>query len=444
MRNLWLLVLLRGVALSSPIHAALVDGGRKHRPVAEPGSPEFWFHLTVSAVLVLLGGVFAGLTLGLMGLDDLHLRVLATSSEDPYEQRNAKQVLQLMSKGRHWILVVLLLCNVVINESLPIFLDSAIGGGIAAVAISTTAIVIFGFFPESAIIPQAVCVRYGLAIGAKCAPFVLALMWILSPIAYPIAKLLDWVLGGEEHNTYKKAELKSFLQFHRTGEEPLRDDEINILNGVLELNTKKVETIMTCIEDTVTLSSDTILDHAKVDSILSSGYSRFPVHTPEDPTAFIGLLLIKKLLTYDPAKALPVSAFPLSILPEAYPSINCFQALDYFQTGRAHLLLISRTPGQAGGAIGVITLEDIIEEIISEEIVDETDRYEDNQSKRSARRATSAAIMRGIVERQKRPDSIRSESSPLLLPSSRNYDSISVVPVLPKSALGRSPTNADP
>ncbi|KAH0584581.1 hypothetical protein H2248_010115 [Termitomyces sp. 'cryptogamus'] len=391
MRNLWLLVLLRGVALSSPIHAALVDGGRKHRPVAEPGSPEFWFHLTVSAVLVLLGGVFAGLTLGLMGLDDLHLRVLATSSEDPYEQRNAKQVLQLMSKGRHWILVVstvtprshqfiqfrLRFCSCVMWSSMkvcpsfwtaplaeesPQWLSlqqqsSFLGTCLMKLHCSNG----ISKFHSREIIPQAVCVRYGLAIGAKCAPFVLALMWILSPIAYPIAKLLDWVLGGEEHNTYKKAELKSFLQFHRTGEEPLRDDEINILNGVLELNTKKVETIMTCIEDTVTLSSDTILDHAKVDSILSSGYSRFPVHTPEDPTAFIGLLLIKKLLTYDPAKALPVSAFPLSILPEAYPSINCFQALDYFQTGRAHLLLISRTPGQAGGAIGVITLEDIIE-----------------------------------------------------------------------------------
>jgi metal transporter CNNM len=42
-----------------------------------------------------------------------------------------------------------------------------------------------------------------------------------------------------------KAELKSFLQFHRTGEEPLHDDEISILNGVLELNTKHVEEIMT-------------------------------------------------------------------------------------------------------------------------------------------------------------------------------------------------------
>jgi metal transporter CNNM len=115
------------------------------------------------------------------------------------------------------------------------------------------------------IIPQAVSVRHGLSIGARCASIVLALMYFfgqsfrsiphwhmkliaahtLAPIAWPIAKLLDKILGKDNVNTYKKAELKSFLQFHRTGEEPLRDDEISILNGVLELNTKKVEKIMT-------------------------------------------------------------------------------------------------------------------------------------------------------------------------------------------------------
>jgi len=418
--------LLVRAAFASPLFAA----HKEHRPIPERGSPEFWYRLAVSAVLVLAGGVFAGLTLGLMGLDELHLRVLATSSADLREQKNAKKVLNLMEKGRHWILVVLLLCNVVINESLPIFLDSAIGGGVAAVVISTTAIVIFG-----EIIPQAICVRYGLAIGATCAPLVLAIMWILAPIAWPIAKLLDWALGGKEDHTYKKAELKSFLQFHRTGEEPLRDDEISILNGVLELNTKKVETIMTPMKDVMTLCADTILDHSKVDSILTSGYSRFPVHAPGDPTSFIGLLLIKKLLTYDPSKALPVSSFPLSILPEAHPTINCFQALDYFQTGRAHLLLISHTPGSAGGAIGVITLEDILEEILSEEIVDETDRYEDNQSKRRAKRMTTSAVMRGIVERERRAESILSqrgdETAPLLgsLGSSpRNYDGATYFP----------------
>ncbi|KAF9779788.1 hypothetical protein BJ322DRAFT_340683 [Thelephora terrestris] len=374
------------------IRAVVFKTTPRNDGVPEPGSAEFWFHMLVSVFLVLAGGVFSGLTLGLMGLDELHLRVLSASSEDPVERSNAKKVLKLLRKGRHWVLVVLLLANVVINESLPIFLDNALGGGVAAIVISTVMIVIFG------IIPQAVSVRYGLAVGARCTPFVLATMYILAPIAWPIAKLLDRILGSDEAHTYKKAELKSFLQFHRQGEEPLHDDEISILSGVLELGNKRAETIMTPMKDVVTISADDVLDHTKLESLLMSGFSRFPVHEPGRPLAFIGLLLVKKLLTCDLTKPLKVSDVPLSILPEAGPTINCFQALDYFQTGRAHLLLLSKTPGAAGGAIGVITLEDIIEEIISEEIVDETDRYEDNRHKKRARRMTTAAVMRGIVE----------------------------------------------
>ncbi|KAH8825011.1 hypothetical protein DL96DRAFT_1611632 [Flagelloscypha sp. PMI_526] len=381
-----MLLLTRATPL---LRSQLVHGEAPEEP-EDISSPDFWFKILLSAALVVLGGIFAGLTLGLMGLDELHLRVLATSSDDEKERENAKKVLRLLGKGRHWVLVVLLLGNVIVNESLPIFLDSAIGGGVAAVVISTVAIVIFG-----EVIPQSVCVRYGLTVGAVCAPAVLILMWIMAPIAWPIAKLLDWVLGAHSETTYKKAELKSFLQFHRTGEEPLRDDEINILNGVLELNNKSVEEIMTPLRDVVALSSDTILDHHAVDCNvclrtlhLLSGYSRFPVHEPNNPLAFTGLLLIKKVF----AICLPVSAFTLSILPEADPSINCFQALDYFQTGRAHILIISNTPGKPGGAIG--------------RIVDETDRYEDNQSKRKARRMTTSSVMRGIVERSIRQNSI--------------------------------------
>ncbi|KAF7365988.1 DUF21-domain-containing protein [Mycena venus] len=59
-----------------------------------------------------------------------------------------------------------------------------------------------------------------------------------------------------------------------------------------------------------------------------------------------------------------------------------------WQTGGAPLLLISRTPGKPGGAFGVITLEDII---------DETDRCEDNMTPLQARRITSATVMRGCI-----------------------------------------------
>jgi metal transporter CNNM len=65
------------------------------------------------------------------------------------------------------------------------------------------------------IIPQSICVRYGLSIGAKSAPFVLALMYLEFPIAYPIALLLDYILGHDEGTTYRKAELKTFVGLHR-------------------------------------------------------------------------------------------------------------------------------------------------------------------------------------------------------------------------------------
>ncbi|KAJ6628268.1 hypothetical protein B0H10DRAFT_2428861 [Mycena sp. CBHHK59/15] len=105
--------------------------------------PEFWTKIGLSALLV-LAGALPVLMLGLMGFDEPHLRVLAASSEDPAEKRNAKRVrlrsslspprsrrsravLHLMEKGRHWVLVMLLLASV-------------IGGGFEVVALSTTTI----------------------------------------------------------------------------------------------------------------------------------------------------------------------------------------------------------------------------------------------------------------------------------------------------------------
>lgn len=254
--------------------------------------------------------------------------------------------------------------------------------------------------------------RYGLAIGGACAPLVRFMMIIFAPVAWPIAKLLDYILGHDEGHTYKKAELKSFLQFHREGEEPLRDDEVGvstslaniqivILNGVLSLNDRKVNEIMTPMADCLTLASDKILNSDAVEEILLSGFSRIPVHEPGQPDNFIGMLLVKRLIPYNPESEWPVSRFPLLPLPEAMPDLNCFQALDYFQTGRAHLLLISSTPGRRGGALGILSLEDLIEEIIGEEIIDETDRYEDNHSKKKAQRKATSTIMRGIIERQR-------------------------------------------
>ncbi|KAI8974735.1 hypothetical protein BDB01DRAFT_806285 [Pilobolus umbonatus] len=360
-------------------HPLLISGhgGGEEKPI-DFGSIEFYENMATIFGLVIIGGVFAGLTIGLMGMDETNLQVLVQSGSEN-EKKDAKKVLKLLSRGKHWVLVTLLLSNVIVNETLPIILDGVLGGGWKAVVISTALIVIFG-----EVIPQSICVRYGLTIGAKTSGLVLALMYLMYPVAYPTALLLDYFLGESHGTIYKKAGLKSLVSLHQavnsTDVDALTIDEVTIIGAVLDLRSKPVSQIMTPIKDVFTLSTDDILDEALVDKILSAGYSRIPVHAPHDAINFVGMLLTKKLITYDPEDCLPVRDFQISTLPETGPDTSCLDILNFFQEGKSHMALISSDPGGTSGALGVITLEDVIEELIGEEIIDETDVYVDGKS----------------------------------------------------------------
>jgi hypothetical protein len=80
----------------------------------------------------------------LMGQDGIYLQVIATSGEGK-EQRHAQRVYQLLKRGKHWVLVTLLLSNVIVNETLPIVLDRSLGGGWPAVLGSTVLIGMYNF-----------------------------------------------------------------------------------------------------------------------------------------------------------------------------------------------------------------------------------------------------------------------------------------------------------
>ncbi|KAH6714146.1 hypothetical protein BKA61DRAFT_483313 [Leptodontidium sp. MPI-SDFR-AT-0119] len=358
-----------------------------------------WLYLTVAAVLVLLGGAFAGLTIALMGQDGVYLQVIATSGEGK-EQRHAQKVLYLLQKGKHWVLVTLLLSNVIVNETLPIVLDRSLGGGWPAVLGSTILIVIFG-----EVIPQSICVRYGLSIGAYMAPPVLWLMWIMAPIAWPTAKLLDYLLGEDHGTVYKKSGLKTLVTLHKTlGTSPterLNQDEVTIISAVLDLKEKAVGDIMTPMEDVFTMSADTVLDEATMDTILSAGYSRIPIYEPSNKLNFVGMLLVKILITYDPEDCKKVSEFALATLPETRPETSCLDIVNFFQEGKSHMVMVSEYPGENFGAIGVVTLEDVIEELIGEEIIDESDVYIDvHKAIRRMAPAPKARAQRGSLAEQ--------------------------------------------
>jgi metal transporter CNNM len=227
------------------------------------------------------------------------------------------------------------------------------------------------------------------------APFVLALMYILSPIAWPTAKLLDWLLGEDHGTVYKKAGLKTLVSLHKslgeTGQQ-LNTDEVTIISAVLDLKDKSIGSIMTPIEDVFTMSLDDVLDEDTVDVLLSQGYSRIPIHHPDNDRNFVGMLLVKMLITYDPEDARPVREFALATLPETRPDTSCLDIVNFFQEGKSHMVLVSTHPAEDHGALGVVTLEDVIEELIGEEIVDESDVFVDVH--KAMRRMTPAPRFR--------------------------------------------------
>lgn len=134
-----------------------------------------------TVVLVMLSGLFSGLTLGLLSLSLEGLDIVITGG-DPDERRWAKRILPVRKRG-NLLLCTLLLGNTLVNALIAI-LSAEMTSGVVGGLISTGVIVIFG-----EIIPQSVCSRHGLRIGALSIPIVLPLMALALPIAWPVAKV---------------------------------------------------------------------------------------------------------------------------------------------------------------------------------------------------------------------------------------------------------------
>ncbi|KAK6158257.1 hypothetical protein DH2020_005571 [Rehmannia glutinosa] len=278
-----------------------------------------------------------------MSLSLVDLEVLA-KSELP--RTNNMPVLLLFSdskilpvvKNQHLLLCTLLICNAAAMEALPIFLDSLVTAW-GAILISVTLILMLG-----EIIPQSVCSRHGLAIGAAVAPVVRVLVWICFPIAYPISKLLDLLLGHRHRALFRRAELKTLVNLHgneagKGGE--LTHDETTIIAGALELSEKTAGDAMTPISETFAIDINAKLDRSLMNLILEKGHSRVPVYY-DQPTNIIGLVLVKNLLTVHPEDKLPVTSVTIRRIQRVPETMPLYDILNEFQKGHSHMAVVIR------------------------------------------------------------------------------------------------------
>lgn len=313
----------------------------------------------ISLVLVLLSGLFSGLTLGLLSLDTQSLRRRAKHGDI-----NAKLIYPVRKRG-NLLLTTLLLGNVTVNTTLSIFLGSIASGFVAGLT-ATTLIVLFG-----EIIPQAVISRYALWFGAKTLWFTKLVIFIAYPIAYPIARTLDYFLGSELPQTYSNKELMDIISEHEGSEHSSIDkDEERIVHGALQFSHRRVREVMTPADQVVMYDEQQKLTHAFFTEITDEGYSRLPIYSGNRGNV-VGILFVKDLLTEDNDISINETD---GAFERSYLQVRAHDLLDgvlgKMLTSKQHIAIVKNRNQQF---LGVISLEDIIEEIIQQEIEDEDD-----------------------------------------------------------------------
>eukprot|EP00249_Psilotum_nudum_P015781 c25516_g1_i2 orf=724-2439(-) len=294
----------------------------------------FWLYILIITGLVLFAGLMSGLTLGLMSLGLVDLEVL-TKSGTPADRRHAAKILPVV-KNQHLLLCTLLIGNSLAMEALPIFLDTLVSAW-GAILISVTLILMFG-----EIFPQAVCSRYGLAVGATMVPIVRVLVFLFFPVTYPISKLLDHLLGKGHVALFRRAELKTLVNMHgneagKGGE--LTHDETTIIAGALELTAKTAKDAMTPISEAFAIDVNAKLDMKTMNLIMTKGHSRVPVYSG-NPTNIIGLILVKNLLSIRPEDEIPVRNVTIRKIPRVRESMPLYDILNEFQKGHSHMAAV--------------------------------------------------------------------------------------------------------
>jgi len=322
-------------------------------------------------VLVLLSALFSGLTLGVLGLDLNELEIIKAAG-DPEQRKAAERLLPVRRQG-NLLLCTLVLGNVAVT-SLSSVLLSTLTSGLVGFAISTVLITVFG-----EIIPQAVCARYALAIGARSVPVVRLFVFLFFPLTKPLALILDYALGDEVGMHFTRAEFLKLVAL-QVGSNLFHASEASIISGALTFRAKLVREVATGLDRMFAVCATDTLDAALLRAIFESGYSRVPVWD-EARVAVVGVLIVKDLLLVTPEQQRqPVISAVHSFGRDAVNVIDDAQTLEeaikMFVATRSHFAVVRTVDVPADGTdptyrvAGCITMEDVLEEIIGLDLHD--------------------------------------------------------------------------
>ena len=267
-------------------------------------------------------------------------------------------------KSFSWTLSTILLSNNIVNvgiSSISTYLfndlfNAGVFTTIISIVIVTPILVICG-----EIFPKILARKYSIGYLKKVVYLIHFLNYLFFPITFPLSKI---TLGSKVTNTEK--DLQNALAI-ACSEGVLETNEATLAQKALELDSKKVRSVMTLKKDIIWISNTSTISSVKK-LFAKSGFSRILVR---DKKNYLGYLILKDIIFADNGEKINNYIVSTTYISQAIIVSN---ALEKMRIDNCHIALVT-TSANSKSVVGIITIEDIVEELVGE-IYDEHDQIE--------------------------------------------------------------------
>jgi len=330
------------------------------------------FSILAIALLLVASGFFSGSETALTGAS----RPRMYSLEQQGHHR-AATVNRLWRRKEHLIGAILLgnnLVNIMASAIATALLIRLVGeaGTFYATIIMTLLVLIF-----SEVLPKTYAIHHADRMALAVAPVMRVIIVVFGPVTHAIyvfvrttLKLVGVDIGAPLGSQQTEEELRGAIDLHAGGSEEVRQERL-MLRSILDLGDVEVGEIMTHRKNVVALNAELPPDEL-IREVLDTPYTRIPLWR-ESPDNIVGVLHVKKL--FQAVKAAGGDDSGLDVASLAAPpwfipdSKDLLSQLQMFRRRHEHFAIVV---DEYGEVLGIVTLEDILEEIVGE-IADEHD-----------------------------------------------------------------------
>ena len=321
--------------------------------------------LIILIILVLFYSFFSASETAFSSLNKIKLKALANAGN--IKAARTLELTEDFSKLLTTILIGNTIVNVVSASLATVLFTNILGGNGVAVSsvVMTLVIMIFGeIIPKN--MAKYVPEKYAMA----CTPLLRIMVFIFTPLTF-LFRYIEKLIArsyGDVNDTYSTDEFITMVE-EANEEGDIEDHEAEIITNALEFNDLDVGEILTPRIDVIAID----IDEDTIEEIelkyRDSGYSRLPVYE-DSIDNIIGVLIEKDFyyhLLYEKSTNIREVLKPVIYTS---PQVKISSLLKQFQTSKSHMAIVV---DEYGGTQGIITMEDILEELVGE-IYDEHDR----------------------------------------------------------------------